>query len=170
MLDITEARDGIWTIADAGEVSFRIRRGAIELLDASHREGWFHTLRRTEPDRLEVEFLKGGEEYEFEARYDNGVLTIAIEHELQPAEPGRYQVGPAGEVEIGLEEGALTLVDAQANPGWRMEIDEEGGEEVEVEFSRGAIEWDFEAEVDGGVLEVEIEAEVSGPVTPDTTG
>lgn len=70
-----------------------------------------------------------------------------------------YEVGPAGEVEVMVENGVLTLVEARPNEGWSVVDTEEENDEVEVEFERGDEEWEFEAELKDGQVEVEIDSD-----------
>jgi hypothetical protein len=157
-----ELRDGLWQVGPAGQVDFTVGDDGLVLHAVEAAEGWRPLIEHDRPDRIEVEFARGAEEWELEAEYDDGVLTLTLEQEVRPARAGRFEVGDAGTVVIARSGDRLDLVDARAHPGWVMEIDEQGPDEVEVEFSQGAVEWDFEAEVKRGELEVEIEGEVRG--------
>ena len=60
-----------------------------------------------------------------------------------------------GEVEVRFEDGALELLDARPNQGWKVEGEERVADEIEVEFLREDEEWRFGAGVDDGRLAVE---------------
>jgi len=66
-----------------------------------------------------------------------------------------WKVGAGGEVEVRFEDGALELLDARPNQGWKAEVEERSADEIEVEFLREDKEWRFDAEVDRGRLAVE---------------
>jgi hypothetical protein len=61
-------------------------------------------------------------------------------------------------VTVQITDGRLVLVDVTAAPGWGSEVDRADGERVEVEFSNGGAEPEFEARVHNGELQVRIEA------------
>ncbi len=161
---MVEVRDGTWEVGEAGCVTFLADGDSIRLVSVHPREGWTPRVVREDGDRLEVEFTRGREERELEVRYRNGLLRVEIESEDEAAQPGRFTVGDAGEVEIAIDDGSLRLVEVATNPGWSMEVDEENPREVEVGFRQGELEWEFEAELSRrGRLEVEIEMEIEGP-------
>ena len=73
---------------------------------------------------------------------------------------GVWEVGDAGEIEFRFEDGALSLIGTRANSGWEVEIDEQEADEIEVDFGRENIEWDFDVEAEGNVLRVEMTQQV----------
>lgn len=68
-----------------------------------------------------------------------------------------YNVGEAGEVELRVENGRLALVEARPNQGWDIREVEEESDEVELDFVRGNVRWEFEAELENGEIQVETE-------------
>ena len=66
-----------------------------------------------------------------------------------------WKVGDGGEVEVRFEDGALELLDARPNQGWKAEVEERSADEIEVEFLREDEEWRFDAGVNDGRLAVE---------------
>lgn len=160
---MTEVRDGEWAVGDAGTVTFWVRDDALVFEDVRANAGWSANVVRQLPHLLEVDLRSGTHEWEFSARYENGVLRVEIEEEVEPAGPGRYQVGDAGEVEIAVDHAGLKLVEVATAPGWRMRVDEETSKEIEIDFSAGAESWEFEAERNKrGEVEIEIEYEIEG--------
>jgi hypothetical protein len=73
------------------------------------------------------------------------------------AGPTSHQVGSAGTVTVQSTDGQLILIAATAAPGWETEVDRDDGERVEVEFTDGESEAEFEARVHNGELRVRIE-------------
>lgn len=69
---------------------------------------------------------------------------------------GVWEVGDAGEVEFRFDNGALALVGTRANSGWEVDIDQQDDDDIEVDFGRDNVEWDFDVEAEGSVLRVEI--------------
>lgn len=165
-----EPRDGAWRLGEAGEVEFLIRDGALDFIDARDTSGWTHTIGRNTGEAIEVQFLKGEVEWAFAAYYDQGQLEVRVQQEHEPAEPGTYTLGSAGEVEIGLEDGALSLVDTSPNVGWHQDIVTDTSERIEVAFSQGGVEWRLTATLEAGLLTVKSQCVVAGPVTPDPMG
>lgn len=157
-------RDGVWTVGDAGEVEFSFENGALELIDARSNPLWGVEIDEQSPDEIEVDFESGNVEWEMEIEVEGNEAEIEIDQDIDPAEPGTYQVGDAGEVEFQSGAEGLVLVDARANEGWDVVVDEQDAEEIEVEFTRGNVEWDFDAELDDGELDVEIDQEITGPI------
>lgn len=165
MAEIAGTRDGRWAVGGAGAVRFAARGDALELEEVTAEPAWSPTVRREQPDRLEVEFRRGGEEWELDVTYRKGILVVGLEHEQEEAEPGCYAVGDAGEVELAVNRGRLELVEVHTNPGWSMEVADRREHEVEVAFRRGALEWEFEARLSKrGRLAVAIETEIEGPL------
>ncbi len=159
-----EVRDGVWAVGDAGEVEFSFENGALELIDARPNEGWSVEIDEQSPDEIEVDFESGNVEWEMEIEVEGNQAEIEIDQDIDPAEPGTYEVGDAGEVEFQSGAEGLVLVDARANEGWNVVVDEQDAEEIEVEFTRDNVEWDFDAELDDGELDVEIDQEITGPI------
>lgn len=154
--------DGRWAVGDAGEVEFTVTDAGLELVDARPNEGWTMEIDESDRDEIEVDFERGNEEVEIEIEYENGILEIEIDRDIEPAEPGRFEVGPAAVAEVAVDGGAVRLVGLDVNDGWDVvERDEDDGE-VELEFRQGDVRWDFDAELDDGQLEVEIDFEIEG--------
>lgn len=170
MRPVSEARDGTWTVGDAGEVDFAVREGALELGDVREYRGWIHTLRRVDADAIELELVGSGVTWEFTAHYGRGVLRVAQTRSIDLAEPGRYPVGSAGEVEVALADGAPSLAEVTPAEGWDVAVDDDDPEELTATFSHQPTVWTFTARLDGGQLQVDVGYEIASPVPPDATG
>lgn len=169
MQPAAEARDGTWTVGDAGEVDFQVRDGVLQLGDVREYAGWIHTLRRVDDDALEIEFIGSGVTWELTAHYHRNVLRVAQSKSIDLAEPGRYQIGSAGEVEVAVVDGAPQLEDASPAEDWEVSIDDTDPTELTATFSHPPVVWTFVARVDAGQLEVDIGYEVASTVPPDVS-
>ncbi len=69
---------------------------------------------------------------------------------------GEWTVGEAGTVAFDVSEGNLVLIDVNAVEGWESQVIEEDPGTIEVAFTQGPAEYEFEAERLGEVLEVGI--------------
>ncbi|MGH8870409.1 MAG: hypothetical protein ACRDWS_00310 [Acidimicrobiia bacterium] len=72
-------------------------------------------------------------------------------------EPAAYDVGGAGTIVIQVVAGRLVLVDAAANSGWSLEVDQADGRDIKVEFVNGDSDAEFEAKIRDGELRVDVE-------------
>jgi hypothetical protein len=109
-----------------------------------------------------VDFERGNVDWQIEVETQDS--EIEIDQTIEPAEPGAYEIADAGTVEIATEGRSLSLVDASANEGWNVSVDEETAEKIEVDFVRNGVRWDFDAELDDGELEVEVDQDITGPL------
>jgi hypothetical protein len=66
-------------------------------------------------------------------------------------------VGSAGTVTVQITASRLILIAATAARGWETEVDRDDGERIEVEFTDGESEAEFEARVHNGELRVRLE-------------
>ncbi len=115
-------------------------------------------------DGIEVGFARDDAEWKFGVEAEGNVLRVERQQDLDPAEAGTHAVGDAGEVEFGLEDDGLVLRDARANEVWNVRVEEQTSDEIEVDFVRGNVEWQFEPQIDDGEVDVGIDERISGPV------
>lgn len=80
--------------------------------------------------------------------------------DLPEAADGVYTVYEAGTATVTATDGRLTLVDVQAADGWTSRVDDEEGEEVQVDFRPDGQDTqdvlDLEVEVDDGRVQVQV--------------
>ncbi|MEE8374928.1 MAG: hypothetical protein V3S26_01230 [Acidimicrobiia bacterium] len=69
-----------YDIPGVGSITIEIVGGRLELVNIS-APGWDIDIERAEADRVKVEFERGSDEVEFEARIDHGRVKIEIELE-----------------------------------------------------------------------------------------
>jgi len=162
--EVAVMRDGAWKVGDAGEVECRFENGALALVGSRANPGWEVDIDEQDADEIEVDFGRGKIEWNFDVEAEGNVLQVEIAQEIDAAEAGVYRIGDAGEVEFGLENGRLALVEARPNEGWDARVSEEADDELEADFVRGNVEWHFEAELDDGEIPVDVGQRISGPV------
>lgn len=75
---------------------------------------------------------------------------------LDERSDGVYAVSDAGEVRVLRDGNAVTLEDVQAAQGWTPRVDEQDFDEVNVDFHRGVVEFEFEADLDDGHYEITV--------------
>ncbi|TVR70064.1 MAG: hypothetical protein EA415_13430 [Sphaerobacteraceae bacterium] len=169
-----------FTVRDAGEVEIRREGDQLVLVDARPNAGWDleeddanddeaeledgEESEDADGEELEVTFVQGNHEVEFEAEIVDDRLLIEIEESWHGVEPGTFNVGEAGTVEIRRDGERLILAGVIANNGWDFEAereveeneDEESSEqEIEVTFTSGDHKVEFEATLEDGELEIE---------------
>ena len=167
VVDLTEAIPGTWPVGDAGTVAFSIVDGALVLDDVTANDGWVMAIDEQDPDEIEVDFSRGNVEWEIEIELedDGRTLEIEIDQDIEPADPGTYDIGDAGTFSFRVVDGGLVLGDLNVADGWTLtELDEEP-DEIEFELTDGPRRFDVEVELeDDGTIELEIDYEVVGPV------
>jgi hypothetical protein len=78
--EMLEDQTLVYDIPGVGTLTLEIVGGRLELVSVS-APGWDIEIERAEADRVEVEFERGSDEVEFEARIDHGKIEIEIELE-----------------------------------------------------------------------------------------
>lgn len=154
--------DGIWEVGEAGTVEFALGPDGLELIDVVANDGWSVSIDENSPDEIEVDFEQGPREYEIEIEYENGILEIEIDLDIDPAEPGTFDLGPAGTATLSVDGGTVSLDDLSVADGWSVTEQDTSDGEVEIELRNGNVQWELDAEIDDGVLEVEIDFEIEG--------
>lgn len=158
-----EPQAGTWQVGEAGTVTFALDDGALSLIDVAASDGWSASVDEDNREEIEVDFERGDVEYTIEVEWDGVELEIEIDQDLDDAEPGRYELGQAGAVEVALESGRLTLVNVDVATGWRETDRDVESDDIDVELSAGPEQWEFSADLDDGELDIELDYEVSGP-------
>ena len=69
-----------------------------------------------------------------------------------------YSIPGLGTVTIAVQSGSLILVNVTA-PGWTVVIEKEESDRIEIEFTNGEAEAEFEARIRGSLIEVEAEVD-----------
>ena len=130
------------------------------LVEVTPADGWSYDIDDDDPDEIEVDFHRDTIEREIEIEWEHGQLEIEIDSDVEPAEPGVYELGAAGSFEFRHTDGRLELADVVVADGWDLHIDEEDADEIEFTLRSGPESWDVEIELDDGQVELEIDYEV----------
>jgi hypothetical protein len=73
---VAESPDGVYRVADAGQVTLRMQDGVLSL-QVNSSAGWTVSSNTT-GDEADIEFSRAGEELDFEADLENGRLVLQI--------------------------------------------------------------------------------------------
>jgi hypothetical protein len=165
-LDVLEPRVGTWVVGDAGEVDIDLTADGLVLLDVRAAPGWQVSVDEAAPDEIEVDFEQGNVEWQIEVQWENSILEIEIDQDIDPAEPGVIQVGVAGSVEFALGPNGLVLVAVDAQEQWDAAVTTESSDEIVVVFVNGLADYEVEIDLDDGEIDIEVDFEVEGPFTP----
>ena len=88
---------------------------------------------------------------------------------LAPGTTQTFAAGDAGSVSVRSDAGTLTVLSANANPGFTSEVERGTGTEVEVQFANGAVRVDFNAELEDGAVRVRVRVSSQAVENPGTT-
>lgn len=162
---VDELRDGIWRIADAGEVEFTLVDGALSLIEVRPAQGWQHRVSDDDDDEIEVRFTNGPVDWKLEVEIDDSTMEISKELKIRQADGGAYAVGSAAEVSFESDGSAVSLGEVSPSQGWEITEQEADSTDIEIEFrsDRGG-KAEFEVESRDGLVEVEISQKLVGPI------
>ncbi len=73
-----------------------------------------------------------------------------------PADGTTYDAGEAGTVTVVEDGGVLSITATTTADGWTADIDDPQGREVEVDFTDGAREIDFDAQLEDGQTRIRV--------------
>lgn len=157
VVDASVAEPGTWQVGDAGTVTFSIVEGRLSLDEVVAAEGWQVTEQSADADEIEVDLERDGERYEFQVELedDGSSLEVRIDHDIDTAEAGTFELGDAGSVTVAIDGDRLVLEDLTVTDGWEVDTDSRDDDEIEIDLERGDQRWDLEIELDGGRLQVE---------------
>lgn len=156
------ADPGRWAVGDSGWIEFDRTDDGLVLLDVREASGWTARVDEEDADELEVEFRSGNVTRTIEVEIDDGRLEIDIDTDIEPADPGTYDVGAAGSFTFERDGDRLRLLDVSPASGWDVRVDEEDDDEIEFVVTSGNQRWKVEIELDDGEVELEIDYRVRG--------
>lgn len=162
-----ELHDGVWAVGPAGEVEFRVTGPqSLELVGAQANDGWTITEQETEADKVKVDFRSGPVKFHFEVEMDDGILELEIDQDIDPADPGTFDVGEAATVGVSADGSRLTLGEVALADGWTESSRDVDDDDIQLDFRRdgtGFFElWELNADIDDGRLQVEVDYEIEG--------
>jgi hypothetical protein len=150
------AAPGRWTVGDAGSVEFDLTDQGLVLVEVTEADGWQARVDDDSSDEIEVEFKRDNTERKIEIEWDGRTLEVDIETDVEPADDGVYELGPAGSFEYTSSSG-LQLLDTVVADGWELRMDDESADEIEFTLHNGNERWRVEIELDDGQVELEID-------------
>jgi hypothetical protein len=164
VVDASVAEPGTWQVGDAGTVTFSLADGRLSLDDVSPADGWQATEQEADGDEIDVTLERGDERYGFQVELESRgtVLEVRVDHEIDGADAGRFELGDAGSVTVSIDGDRLVLDDLTVADGWEVLSESLDDDELEIDLARGDQRWHLELELDDGRLEVERDYEVSG--------
>lgn len=72
----------VYQVGPAGEVELRDDNGRLVLVDARPNQGWRVEDVEEEADEVELDFVRGNEEWKFEAELEEGQIDVEIERDF----------------------------------------------------------------------------------------
>ncbi len=159
------AAPGTWPVGEAGTVTFSLASGRLALDEVAPADGWEVTEEDSDDDEIEVELRRGQETYEFHVELEDGTtLEVSIDHDLDDADPGTFELGEAGSVTVSVDGSQLVLDDLSVADGWEVATQTVDGDELEIDLVGDQQRWELDVELDDGRLEVRRDHRVRGPV------
>ena len=79
-LDPAEAEN--YAVGDAGEVEVGLEDGGLVLRDARANQGWNVRVEEQTSDEIEVDFVRGNVERQFEAEIDDGEVDVRVDERI----------------------------------------------------------------------------------------
>ncbi len=163
-------RDGVWPVADVGEIEFELTPRGLELVEMRPAPGRQVVDEEVGPDEIEIDLRDGDVRTTVEVGYQSGILEIEVDQLLDPPPDGPLRLGEAGSVELLVEGDDVRVGDVSLEEPWRETQRSETGGDAELGLRRnrsGAVEtWEVDAWVDDGGLEVATDYEIQGLASP----
>lgn len=172
---LTTMRDGVWPVADVGEIDFIVTDRGLELVEMRPAAGWEVTDQEAGPEEIEVDLRGTGADTSdvrttVEVGIQSGILEIEIDQLLDPPGPGPLVLGDAGTAELFVDGPDVGIGEVVLSDGWRETQRAGPGRDAELGLRRsgpGVVEsWELDARMDDGGLEVHTDYEIQGPVGP----
>jgi archaellum component FlaG (FlaF/FlaG flagellin family) len=163
---VTEVRDGIWDVGDAGQVEFRVSNGQLQLMAANPASGWQQPKPAVnQPNQIEVDFSQSaGTTWTFRVQVSGSTMQITKQESIARAGDGSYPVGGAGAVSLINSDTVLKLTNVAPEPGWTVSNQQTSPTSISVSFKRGQGSADFTATKSGSDVTVTTSQQLSGPV------
>ena len=152
---------GRWIVGDAGSVEFDLTDEGLVLVEVIEADGWSSRIEDDSSDGIQVAFHRDAVQREIEVEWDGSTLEIDIDTDIERADDGVHQLGPAGSFEFTNADG-LQLPDVAVSDGWELRMDDVSAEEIEFTFGSGDERWQVEIARDDGRVELEIDYRVRG--------
>ncbi|HET8594947.1 MAG TPA: hypothetical protein VFM07_06845, partial [Intrasporangium sp.] len=163
---VTEIRDGVWDVGDAGQVQFSVRQGQLRLMSSTPASGWQKAQPPVQqPNAIEVDFTQGTDTtWTFRAQLSGSQLQITKQLTILKAADGSYPVGGAGSVSFIGSGSQLKLTNVSPEAGWSVAQQQSSPTSIVVSFKQGAGTAQFTATTSGTDVTVTTSQQLSGPV------
>jgi hypothetical protein len=163
---VTEIRDGVWDVGDAGQVQFYVRQGQLQLMSSTPASGWQKAQPPVQqPNAIEVDFSQGtGTTWTFRAQLSGSQLQITKQETIAKAADGSYPVGSAGSVSFIGSGSQLKLTNVSPEGGWSVAQQQSSPTSILVSLKQGAGTAQFNATTSGTDVTVTTSQQLSGPV------
>lgn len=183
-------RDGVWPVADVGEIEFELTPQGLELVQMRPSAGWQVVDEEVGPDEIEIDLRSTDPtstgptstgptstdptstdvRTTVEVGYQSGILEIEVDQVLDPPPDGPLQLGEAGTVELVVAGEDTRVGEVRLQAGWRETQRSADDQDAELGLRRnrpGVTEtWEVDARVDDGGLEVHTDREIQGRASP----
>ena len=163
-------RDGVWPVADVGEIEFELAPRGLELVRMRPAPGWQVVDEEVGPDEIEIDLRAGDVRTTVEVGYRSEILEIEVDQLFDPPPAGPLVLGEAGSVELVVDDGQVRIAEVSVRDPWRETQRSETGSDAELGLRRnrsGVVEtWEVDARVDDGGLEVATDYEIQGLASP----
>lgn len=162
---VTEIRDGVWDVGDAGQVEFRVSGGRLELTAAHPASGWQQEAPVKQADQIEVRFTQpAGRIWTFRVQVTGSTMQITKGQTIPKAAPGSYPVGAAGVVGLVSSGSELKLGTVTPEAGWSVAKQQSSPTSISVSLKRDGGTAQFTASRSGTDVTVTTSQQLSGPV------
>ncbi|MGN6752771.1 MAG: hypothetical protein ACTHJJ_09475 [Intrasporangium sp.] len=163
---VSEIRDGIWDVGDAGQVNFVVSQGQLMLQSSTPASGWQKPQPPVEqPNQIAVDFSEPlGTTWSFRVQLSGSTMQITKQETIAKAADGSYPVGAAGAVAFISSGSQLKLMNVAPEGGWSVTQQQSSPTSISVSFKQGAGTAQFTAAMSGNDVTVATSQQLSGPV------
>jgi S1-C subfamily serine protease len=137
--------------------------GELVLIAVDPAAGWDADVDESRRE-IEVDLQRDELEIGFAAELRGQRLEIAVDVQIDPGRPGRYDLGAAGSIELTVDGDDLRVSTDAIADGWSLDQREDDDDEVELTIRRGDERWQVQVELDDDDLEMVIAYRTSGEV------
>lgn len=163
---VSEIRDGVWDVGDAGQVNFVVTQGQLMLQSSTPASGWQKPQPPVEqPNQIAVDFSEPlGTTWSFRVQLSGSTMQITKQETIAKAADGSYPVGAAGSVAFISSGSQLKLMNVAPEGGWSVTQQQSSPTSISVSFKQGAGTAQFTAAMSGNDVTVTTSQQLSGPV------
>lgn len=163
---VTEIRDGVWDVGDAGQVQFLVSQDQLQLMSTTPASGWQKAQPPVQqPNEIEVALSQGlGTTWTFRVQLSGSQMQITKQETIAKAADGSYPVGAAGSVDFISSGSQLKLTNVAPEGGWSVTQQQSSPTSINVSFKQGAGAAQFTALMSGTDVSITTSQQLSGAV------